>query len=192
MSDPSGAAWFPGCAPTRHSCGPRGPSVLCDAPQELAATETVSAPLFSAVKAGDTPLVSSLLARGFFIDCTDRVRVPTTTCTRWLQRRARWDSHLCSPGFAPPVEQKGWTPLHHASDRGYVPIARLLLKHNATPDLKAKVCLARKRGGLFTPDKPYRRNSGPPPRPRASPRLGHRQHARVFCKAAGADGALAP
>ena len=100
MSDPSGAAWFPGCAPTRHSCGPRGPSVLCDAPQELAATETVSAPLFSAVKAGDTPLVSSLLARGFFIDCTDRVRVPATTSTLRLQRRARWDSHLCSPGVA--------------------------------------------------------------------------------------------
>lgn len=71
MSDP---AWFPGCAPTRQSCGPRGPMALCDAPQELAASEAVSAPLFSAVKAGDTPLVSSLLTAGFFIDALDRVR----------------------------------------------------------------------------------------------------------------------
>ena len=42
--------------------------------------------------------------------------------------------------------QKGWTPLHYASDRGYVPIARLLLKHHATPDLKAKVWREGRRG----------------------------------------------
>ena len=65
-------AWFPGCTSTRRVCSVRPAALFEAAPGD--ASEVATAPLFNAVKSGDTPLTSNLLSAGFFIDCTDRVR----------------------------------------------------------------------------------------------------------------------
>lgn len=65
-------AWFPGCTSTRRVCSVSPAALFETAPGD--ASEVATAPLFNAVKSGDTPLTSNLLSAGFFIDCTDRVR----------------------------------------------------------------------------------------------------------------------
>jgi|APGre2960657444_1045066.scaffolds.fasta_scaffold02299_6 ankyrin repeat protein len=60
--------------------------------------------------------------------------------------------------FVDCTDQRGWTALHYASQAGYVPIARLLLKNNATAGLLAKV----------RPHFPVPRGGWPPSAPHSS------------------------